>query len=133
MVWKRQFIYVYGRLYEVNGRRSSIRIQRYSMDALACTSRFLRLCFFFSADGRNAADTLSLEYAVAQFVLFAFFILSEFERKRRKGLRNKRWGADESLYRQGKGACHCDWSPLCIDFDQQDHVITLFHVFLGMI
>lgn len=89
--------------------------------------------FFFPADGRNAADTLSLEYAVAQFVLFAFFILSEFERKRRKGLRNKRWGADESLYRQGKGACHCDWSPLCIDFDQQDHVITLFHVFLGMI
>lgn len=47
VVWKRQFIYVYGRLYEVNGRRSSIRIQRYSMDALACTSRFLRLCFFF--------------------------------------------------------------------------------------
>nr|ODN96786.1 hypothetical protein L204_03495 [Cryptococcus depauperatus CBS 7855] len=49
VVWKRQFIFVYGRLYEVNGRRSSIRILRYSLDALV----------------------------LAQFVLFAFFILNE--------------------------------------------------------
>ncbi|WVQ82649.1 hypothetical protein IAT38_004781 [Cryptococcus sp. DSM 104549] len=49
VVWKRQFIYVYGRLYETNGRRSSIRILRYSFDALA----------------------------LAQFVLFAFFILNK--------------------------------------------------------
>ena len=36
VVWKRQFTYVYGRLYENNGRRSSIRILRYSLDALGC-------------------------------------------------------------------------------------------------
>lgn len=48
VVWKRQFIYVYGRLYEVNGRRSCIRIQRYSMDALACTfPDFFQACGFF--------------------------------------------------------------------------------------
>jgi len=35
VVWKRQFTYVYGRLYETNGERSSIRILRYSLDALA--------------------------------------------------------------------------------------------------
>ncbi|ODN77902.1 hypothetical protein L202_05008 [Cryptococcus amylolentus CBS 6039] len=49
IVWKRQFVFVYGRLYETNGRRSSIRIQRYSTDALA----------------------------LAQFVLFAFFVLNK--------------------------------------------------------
>ncbi|ORY32231.1 putative integral membrane protein [Naematelia encephala] len=35
LIWKRQFTYVYGRLYETNGRRSSVRILRYSLDALA--------------------------------------------------------------------------------------------------
>ncbi|WWC99807.1 hypothetical protein V866_006715 [Kwoniella sp. B9012] len=49
MVWKRQFTYVYGRLYETNGQRTSIRVLRYSLDALA----------------------------LAQFVLFAFFILNK--------------------------------------------------------
>ncbi|KAL7420668.1 hypothetical protein Q5752_004619 [Cryptotrichosporon argae] len=49
LVWKRQFTYVYGRLYETNGRRTSVRVLRYSMDALA----------------------------LAQFVLFAFFILNK--------------------------------------------------------
>ncbi|WWD09529.1 hypothetical protein V865_007656 [Kwoniella europaea PYCC6329] len=49
MVWKRQFTYVYGRLYETNGKRTSIRVLRYSLDALA----------------------------LAQFVLFAFFILNK--------------------------------------------------------
>nr|XP_031860912.1 uncharacterized protein CI109_003639 [Kwoniella shandongensis]KAA5527984.1 hypothetical protein CI109_003639 [Kwoniella shandongensis] len=49
LVWKRQFTYVYGRLYETNGRRTSVRVVRYSLDALA----------------------------LAQFVLFAFFILSK--------------------------------------------------------
>ncbi|WVF70906.1 hypothetical protein IAT40_005701 [Kwoniella sp. CBS 6097] len=48
IVWKRQFTYVYGRLYETNGRRTSIRALRYSLDALA----------------------------LSQFVLFAFFILN---------------------------------------------------------
>ena len=38
VVWKRQFTFVYGRLYENNGRRTSVRVQRYSMDALACKS-----------------------------------------------------------------------------------------------
>ncbi|WVW82430.1 hypothetical protein I302_104440 [Kwoniella bestiolae CBS 10118] len=49
IVWKRQFTYVYGRLYETNGKRTSIRVLRYSLDALA----------------------------LAQFVLFAFFILNK--------------------------------------------------------
>ena len=49
IVWKRQFTYVYGRLYENNGRRTSVRVLRYSLDALA----------------------------LAQFVLFAFFILNK--------------------------------------------------------
>ncbi|ORX36074.1 hypothetical protein BD324DRAFT_642750 [Kockovaella imperatae] len=35
VVWKRQFTYVYGRLYENNGRRTSIRVLRYGLDALA--------------------------------------------------------------------------------------------------
>lgn len=134
VVWKRQFIYVYGRLYEVNGRRSSIRIQRYSMDALACTSRFLRLCFFFF---QLMDETPLIRYPWNMQWLNSFSLHSSFwvslSESAKKGLRCKRWGADESLYRQGKGACHCDWSPLCIDFDQQNHVITLFHVFLGMI
>jgi len=36
VVWKRQFTFVYGRLYENNGRRTSVRVLRYSLDALAC-------------------------------------------------------------------------------------------------
>jgi len=36
VIWKRQFTFVYGRLYENNGRRTSIRVLRYSLDALAC-------------------------------------------------------------------------------------------------
>ncbi|EIW72492.1 hypothetical protein TREMEDRAFT_66911 [Tremella mesenterica DSM 1558] len=35
IVWKRQFTYVYGRLYESNGRRTAIRAMRYSIDGLA--------------------------------------------------------------------------------------------------
>lgn len=56
---------------------------------------------------------------MAQFVLFAFFILSEFEGSVKRKL--KKWRA-ESFYRRGKGTCYCDRSPLHIDFDYQDHV-----------
>lgn len=49
VVWKRQFTYVYGRLYETGGRRTAIRAMRYSIDALA----------------------------LGQFALFAFFILNK--------------------------------------------------------
>lgn len=70
MVWKEQFTYVYGRLYENNGRRTSIRVLRYSLDALACTSASQR-----EASQRDH-KTVPLT-SVGQFVLLAFFILSE--------------------------------------------------------
>lgn len=68
VVWKRQFIYVYGRLYEVNGRRSSIRIQRYSMDALAL-AQFVLFAFFILNKAKG--------HAIATGVLFALTLISK--------------------------------------------------------
>ncbi|WRT64264.1 uncharacterized protein IL334_001195 [Kwoniella shivajii] len=78
IVWKRQFTYVYGRLYETNGRRTSIRVLRYSLDALASDVSITRalkqrfkslaiqeadiLCPHLAVSGEDDVDTAS-EYS----------------------------------------------------------------------
>ncbi|WVR05990.1 hypothetical protein IAU60_003018 [Kwoniella sp. DSM 27419] len=61
LVWKRQFTYVYGRLYETNGKRSSIRILRYSMDALAL-GQFVLFAFFIFISHEHSENALQREY-----------------------------------------------------------------------
>ncbi|WVQ77073.1 hypothetical protein IAR50_006756 [Cryptococcus sp. DSM 104548] len=67
-IWKRQFVFVYGRLYETNGRRSSIRIQRYSTDALAL-AQFVLFAFFILNKAKG--------HAAATGILFAFTLITK--------------------------------------------------------
>ncbi|WWC86374.1 uncharacterized protein L201_001250 [Kwoniella dendrophila CBS 6074] len=68
MVWKRQFTYVYGRLYETNGRRTSIRVLRYSLDALAL-GQFVLFAFFILNKAKG--------HAIATGILFAITLIAK--------------------------------------------------------
>lgn len=63
VVWKRQFTYVYGRLYENNGRRSCVRILRYSLDALAL-AQFALLAFFILNKAKGEAISCGCLFAL---------------------------------------------------------------------
>jgi len=101
VVWKKQFTYVYGRLYENNGRRTSIRVLRYSLDALVCK---------YTPVLRNSHSLTT----VGQFVLFAFFILSE--------LLPMADARPSSNCRHGEGPRHCYWDPVLFDPDSKAYV-----------
>ncbi|OCF73930.1 hypothetical protein I204_05778 [Kwoniella mangroviensis CBS 8886] len=68
VVWKRQFTYVYGRLYETNGKRTSIRVLRYSLDALAL-GQFVLFAFFILNKAKG--------HAIATGILFAITLITK--------------------------------------------------------
>nr|XP_018267046.1 uncharacterized protein I303_01029 [Kwoniella dejecticola CBS 10117]OBR89204.1 hypothetical protein I303_01029 [Kwoniella dejecticola CBS 10117] len=68
IVWKRQFTYVYGRLYETNGKRTSVRVLRYSLDALAL-GQFVLFAFFILNKAKG--------HAIATGILFALTLIAK--------------------------------------------------------
>ncbi|OCF45349.1 hypothetical protein I317_00872 [Kwoniella heveanensis CBS 569] len=87
LVWKRQFTYVYGRLYETNGRRTSIRALRYSLDALAL-SQFVLFAFFILNKAKG--------HAIATGILFFITLIIKIIITRALKIRFKRLDAQEA-------------------------------------